>query len=165
MDNLQDFQEGQWWVKELDAMANAETATPEQKRAVAVVHNMLKVARRYLGVKTVGLVEFPLQMWPNRYVAFHEVGKPEHEVVCVALVTNKISETDWLCQGLALNAPIQFNAFTGVSNSGLLQVCWASQRSEEHVLLILDNETMLERVQKHLNLQLDTEKENHGNNT
>ncbi len=35
---LVEFQEGQWWVKELDDMA----VTSEQMRAVAVVHNLLK---------------------------------------------------------------------------------------------------------------------------
>jgi len=35
------FQEGQWWLSELDAMA--KNATPDQKRAVAVVHNLLRV--------------------------------------------------------------------------------------------------------------------------
>lgn len=39
---LFDFQEGQWWVDELDALASAETATQDQKRAVAVVHNLLR---------------------------------------------------------------------------------------------------------------------------
>ncbi len=35
---LAEFQEGQWWVKELDDM----TVTSEQMRAMAVVHNLLK---------------------------------------------------------------------------------------------------------------------------
>ncbi len=38
---LSDFQEGQWWVKELDAMV--VDGTPDQKRAVAVVHNLLNM--------------------------------------------------------------------------------------------------------------------------
>lgn len=42
-DKLEDFQEGQWWVKELDGMF--PTATPDQKRAIAVVHNLLNVAQ------------------------------------------------------------------------------------------------------------------------
>ena len=41
-DPLDDFQEGQWWIKELDSMV-AE-ATPDQRRAVAVVHNLLRAA-------------------------------------------------------------------------------------------------------------------------
>lgn len=44
-DPITDFQEGQWWVAELDGMAQAEGATPDQKRAVAVVHHMLRTAR------------------------------------------------------------------------------------------------------------------------
>ena len=43
-DPLSDFQEGQWWVKELDALAQAVGATHDQKRAVAVVHHMLRAA-------------------------------------------------------------------------------------------------------------------------
>ena len=35
----EDFDVGQWWVKELDAMA--ANGTPDQKRAVAVVRNLL----------------------------------------------------------------------------------------------------------------------------
>lgn len=42
---LSEFQEGQWWVTELDAMVADGTA--EQKRAVAVVHHMLRSARAY----------------------------------------------------------------------------------------------------------------------
>lgn len=38
-DRLADFQEGQWWIEELDAFA--AHATADQKRAVAVVHNLL----------------------------------------------------------------------------------------------------------------------------
>lgn len=37
---LCEFKEGQWWVQELDAMAKG--ATPDQRRAVAVVHNLLR---------------------------------------------------------------------------------------------------------------------------
>lgn len=43
-DPLTDFQEGQWWIKELDALKNIEGATLDQKRAVAVVHNLLRAA-------------------------------------------------------------------------------------------------------------------------
>lgn len=43
-DPLSDFQEGQWWVKELDELARAPGATHDQKRAVAVVHHMLRSA-------------------------------------------------------------------------------------------------------------------------
>lgn len=39
---LKEFEDGQWWVKELDGVA--ENGTPDQKRAVAVVKKMLKVA-------------------------------------------------------------------------------------------------------------------------
>ena len=35
------FQEGQWWVRELDAFAQSQNATDDQKRAVAVVHHLL----------------------------------------------------------------------------------------------------------------------------
>ena len=41
-DPLSDFQEGQWWVLELDEWA--KTGTDDQKRAVAVVHHMLRAA-------------------------------------------------------------------------------------------------------------------------
>ena len=41
---LTNFQEGQWWVIELDAMVSDGTA--DQKRAVAVVHHMLRSAGR-----------------------------------------------------------------------------------------------------------------------
>jgi hypothetical protein len=40
-DALSSFQGGQWWVSELDAMA--KNGTPDQKRAVAVVRNLLRV--------------------------------------------------------------------------------------------------------------------------
>jgi hypothetical protein len=39
---LSEFQEGQWWVRELDAMV--KSGTDDQKRAVAVVHHMLRAA-------------------------------------------------------------------------------------------------------------------------
>lgn len=45
-DPLSDFQEGQWWVNELDAMASHPigqkiSITPDLKRSVSVVHNLL----------------------------------------------------------------------------------------------------------------------------
>jgi hypothetical protein len=40
-DKLSDFQEGQWWVKELDELV--KNGTSDQKRAVAVVHNLLSI--------------------------------------------------------------------------------------------------------------------------
>ena len=40
-DPITDFQEGQWWVKELDAMVY-DKGTFDQKRAVAVVHHLLR---------------------------------------------------------------------------------------------------------------------------
>lgn len=39
---LGDFQEGQWWVLELDAAAQKHDATSDFKRAVAVVHHLLR---------------------------------------------------------------------------------------------------------------------------
>lgn len=48
-DPLSDFREGQWWVKELDAMAASGLATENQKRAIAVVHHMLRAARAAIG--------------------------------------------------------------------------------------------------------------------
>lgn len=44
---LSDFQEGQWWVNELDAMASHPigqkiSITPDLKRSVSVVHNLLR---------------------------------------------------------------------------------------------------------------------------
>lgn len=44
---LTEFNEGQWWVKELDAMKDLPGASPDQKRAVAVVHHMLASVARY----------------------------------------------------------------------------------------------------------------------
>ncbi|QDH83412.1 hypothetical protein [Achromobacter phage Motura] len=41
------FQEGQWWINELDAWAKQPGTTDDQKRAVAVVHHMLRSARAY----------------------------------------------------------------------------------------------------------------------
>lgn len=46
-DPLSDFQEGQWWVNELDAMASHPigqkiSITPDLKRSVSVVHNLLR---------------------------------------------------------------------------------------------------------------------------
>lgn len=41
-DPLSGFQEGQWWVNELDAWA--KTGSDDQKRAVATVHHMLRSA-------------------------------------------------------------------------------------------------------------------------
>ena len=40
---LSDFREGQWWVAELDTWA--KSGSDDQKRAVAVVHHMLRSAR------------------------------------------------------------------------------------------------------------------------
>lgn len=37
---VDEFTEGQWWIIELDNMV--KLATPDQKRAVAVVHNLLR---------------------------------------------------------------------------------------------------------------------------
>lgn len=42
---LGDFAEGQWWVAELDRLAADIAATPEQKRAVAVVHHLLQAVK------------------------------------------------------------------------------------------------------------------------
>jgi hypothetical protein len=42
---LTNFAEGQWWVKELDRLADDTSATAEQKRAIAVVHHLLKAVR------------------------------------------------------------------------------------------------------------------------
>lgn len=41
---LENFKEGQWWTKELDALKELPGASLDQKRAVAVVHHMLKAA-------------------------------------------------------------------------------------------------------------------------
>lgn len=49
---LSDFQEGQWWVKELDALGS--TGTDDQKRAIAVVHHMLRSARAALATAQTG---------------------------------------------------------------------------------------------------------------
>lgn len=49
-DSLSDFQEGQWWLKELDAMAM--DGTPDQKRAVAVVRNLMNAAKALHSVDT-----------------------------------------------------------------------------------------------------------------
>ena len=38
-DTLKDFSADQWWVKELEAIAKD---TPDQKRAIAVLHNLLE---------------------------------------------------------------------------------------------------------------------------
>ena len=43
---LSEFKEGQWWVKELDAMKELPGITLDQKRAVAVVHNLLGAIER-----------------------------------------------------------------------------------------------------------------------
>lgn len=45
---LSEFQEGQWWVKELDAMVALPGVSDQQKRAVAVVHHMLRAAAQEL---------------------------------------------------------------------------------------------------------------------
>lgn len=41
---LGSFEEGQWWVKELDALVH-RGATPDQVRAVAVVHRLLRAVK------------------------------------------------------------------------------------------------------------------------
>jgi hypothetical protein len=60
IDPLSNFQEGQWWVDELDRMAAAATEL-DQKRAVAVVHHMLRSASATIGADktkfTQGLAE------------------------------------------------------------------------------------------------------------
>ena len=43
-DPLYSFSEGQWWIRELDGMVGSSSATVEQKRAVAVVHHLLRAA-------------------------------------------------------------------------------------------------------------------------
>ncbi len=40
---LTEFQEGQWWIAELDAMVK-DAGTDDQKRAVAVVHHLLRAS-------------------------------------------------------------------------------------------------------------------------
>ena len=42
LESVHDFRPGQWWVKELDGIQASQEATPDQKRAVAVVHNLLR---------------------------------------------------------------------------------------------------------------------------
>ena len=44
---LDHFREGQWWVQELDAMVKG--ASSDQRRAVAVVHNLLRAIHRQKG--------------------------------------------------------------------------------------------------------------------
>lgn len=39
---LRDFQDGQWWMLELDTMV--KDGTPDQKRAMAVIRNLLRTA-------------------------------------------------------------------------------------------------------------------------
>jgi hypothetical protein len=41
---LSDFREGQWWIEELDKAAAAPDAPDDFRRAVAVVHHMLRAA-------------------------------------------------------------------------------------------------------------------------
>jgi hypothetical protein len=41
---VEEFQEGQWWLNELDAMV--ANGTVEQKQAVAVVRNLLRTSHR-----------------------------------------------------------------------------------------------------------------------
>lgn len=43
-ESIHDFRAGQWWVKELDGILGSPSpdVTPDQKRAVAVVHNLLR---------------------------------------------------------------------------------------------------------------------------
>lgn len=53
---LSDFQEGQWWVSELDSIAmyadgQSMVVTHDLKRAVAVVHHMLRAAQKGQPVK------------------------------------------------------------------------------------------------------------------
>lgn len=47
---IQDFKEGQWWVKELDDMAARQLSvgvpSSDFKRAVSVVHKLLKIIER-----------------------------------------------------------------------------------------------------------------------
>jgi hypothetical protein len=57
-DPLSDFQEGQWWVLELDKMVASLPVEPEHfefKRAVACVHHMLRSARQALSAAPVDL--------------------------------------------------------------------------------------------------------------
>lgn len=47
---ISDFFEGQWWIKELDKIGNASAGHPievthDMKRAVAVVHHLLRAIR------------------------------------------------------------------------------------------------------------------------
>ena len=44
LESIHDFRAGQWWVKELDGILGSPSpdVTPDQKRAVAVVHNLLR---------------------------------------------------------------------------------------------------------------------------
>lgn len=51
-ESLADFQEGQWWINELDAVWSCPTGeymriTEDMKRAVSVVHNLLQTARKF----------------------------------------------------------------------------------------------------------------------
>ena len=39
---LREFKEGQWWVNELDALQDSGKLTDDAKRAIAVVHRLLK---------------------------------------------------------------------------------------------------------------------------
>ena len=39
---LQEFQDGQWWVQELDGLSGKYPLTDDEKRAVAVVHRLLR---------------------------------------------------------------------------------------------------------------------------
>lgn len=65
---LRDFQEGQWWIQELDAMAASITATDNQKRAVSTVHHLLRAAR---DAETQSIAKHELSMEAKESIAKH----------------------------------------------------------------------------------------------
>lgn len=156
MDKLEDFKEGQWWVKELDAMAQAETATPDQKRAVAVVHNMLRVAERYMGVVR-GIVELPISPVHGQLVAFSTEG--QEAVTHYGHVVCRVGDK-WRVQMHNGTQTFRFDPVTGYANpNGVrMRLRWASNPSNyADFKPLCYNDAMVK-----INEQL---KEHNGNNT
>ena len=74
LESIHDFRAGQWWVKELDGILGSPSpdVTPDQKRAVAVVHNLLRHVAN-LGYVTVTTNESGRAVAVTRQDAEHRI--------------------------------------------------------------------------------------------
>ena len=93
---LNDFAEGQWWVAELDKIAGSAGAANDLKRAVAVVHNMLRAITDHTQGMAPG---HPLPDWPEDLNSFAERKAYQRGVADGRRTDPRAARWEWLMAG------------------------------------------------------------------